>query len=165
MKAKDIFFCWDFLVSIIFSAVLFILLPVCIPTSVVCSYYEIGITVLSIVFSIYFASLSILMASPDNDFILFLEEDGSYTLLIDHFRFTLIALFVGLISSIVLYGITSFLKDSVVVQHKIFLSIFTFLFFYGLLCTVGSAGQAIKYAMYRAKFLKAKKQNKEDKNL
>lgn len=161
MKIKDILLGWDFIASLLMSILLFIILPSQLENIKVISYYEIGITVLSIVFSIYFASLAIIIATPDNDFIKFLELDGAYTALISLFKFTLYSLFIGLVYSIFAFAITSYFKDDGGTQCKLFLSLFSFVFFYGLFCTVNSTKHSITYSIFRTRYLKENKKKND----
>ncbi len=59
--------------DIVLAIVSAIFLPSCVSNDLVAGYYSIGISVLSIVFSIYFAALAIIIASPPDDFVKFME--------------------------------------------------------------------------------------------
>lgn len=158
MKIKDIIFSWDFILSIIASIALLIILPFWIKNQFAITLYEIGITVLSIVFSVFFAALAIIISSSDDDFVRFLEEEGDYTAIVDTFKFSLFILFIALLYSILFTAITSYwMNMNHINQQYYFLVIFTFLFTYGLFATFNSTYDAIKYAKYRTKYLQIKK--------
>lgn len=114
--------------------------------------YGVGVSVLSIIFSIYFAALSIIISSSDNEFVRFLEEKGQFTELIKTFKFTLVLLFVSLIVAISLYVYT--VLSFRTVQTKWFFILFLFLTTYALFAVLSSALDSIKFAGFRAKFLK-----------
>src|SRR5262245_61894272 len=107
MKIRSVLMSWDILAAAIIAVVLYFVLPDRVNNAFASTLYGVGITVLSIIFSVYFAALAIIISSGDNDFIHFLEEKGSYTRLINSFRFSLILLFVSLISSIIMSIITA----------------------------------------------------------
>jgi len=160
MKIKDVIISWDFIAAIIISILFYVAAPTKIPNEFAVKLYDIGISVLSIVFSVFFAALAIIISSSDDDFVRFLDEEGDYTAIIDTFKFSLMVLFIALIYSIVLSAVTSYIlsmgnKD----QHTFFLALFVLLFLYGLFATLNSTYDAIKYAQYRTKYLQIKKNN------
>lgn len=121
--------------------------------------YSIGINVLAIIFSIFFASLAIIISSGDNDFIKFIEEDGLYTLIVDSFKFSIMLLFIALLYSIVLYGVTAnSIENLKLSQNKYLFFIFIFLFSYSLFAATESIFDSIKYAKYRIRFLMINKE-------
>lgn len=167
MKISNIILSWDFVISIVLTLVTALILPSYLELEFCKSFYSTGITVLSIIFSIFFAALAIIMASSDNDFIEFLEENGDFTILLDTFKITLIMLFISLIYSIVLYVITDYnlttLRYENVKQHKTYFMIFEFLFCYSLLSTGLSVKDTIIFSNFRARYLSKKNQTKNDK--
>lgn len=161
MRLNTILLSWDFVVSIILILATAIFMPTMLKISFCISFYNIGITVLSIIFSLFFASLAIIMTSSDNDFIEFLEEENDFTALLDTFKITLLMLFISLIYSIVLYVTSDYfakINDDQFQQHKIFFLIYEFLFIYSLSSTALSVKDTIKFSEIRAKYLKSKKQ-------
>lgn len=157
MKIKNLLISWDFILSTIITIITCHLLPYYLPIEFCKSFYGMGISVLSIIFSIFFAALAIIMASSDNDFIRFLEEEGDFTMLLTSFKITLAMLFISLIYSIVLFVITDYfcspLTKQSLIQHKGFFLIFEFLFCYSLIATGLSVKDTIFFSNYRAKFL------------
>ena len=140
---------------------LYIFLPTYLDANAASSFYNIGITVLSIVFSLFFAALAIIMSSTDNDFIEFLEEKNQFTGLMVTFKVVLAALFLSLILSIVLYTKNDFfIKNSGSQnpqEHKIWFVIFQFFFTYSLIGTALSIKDTISFTKYRTKFLASRK--------
>lgn len=162
MKLKQIILSWDFVVSIILTLVTALFLPSELTVTFSISFYNIGISVLSIIFSLFFAALAIIMTSSDNDFIEFLEETGDFTALMNTFKVTLIMLFVSLIYSIVLYVCSSYSVvngNDKITQNKIFFLVFEFLFSYSMFATALSIKDTIMFSGYRAKYLKNKKKS------
>lgn len=154
MKAKDIFLAVDFFAAVALALTAWLILPYWISSEFAKDLYSIGISVLSIVFSVYFAALAIIMSSSDDDFIRFLEEEGQYTTIIISFEWSLGALFVALIYSMGIYAFTSYwLSTSVPNQEKWCLVVFSFLFFYGLFSAASSTRNAIIYSRFRTRFL------------
>lgn len=165
MKLSSIILSWDFVTAIVLTLATALILPVDLSIEFCKSFYGIGISVLSIVFSIFFAALAIIMASSDNDFIEFLEEEGDFSALINTFKVTLVMLFISLIYSIVLYVISDFClsnpENLVKTQHKVFFLVFEFLFCYSMIATGLSVKDTIVFSNFRSRFLSMKK--KEEK--
>jgi hypothetical protein len=167
MKIRDILWSWDFISSFILAIICYLVLPCKINSEILREVYSVGITVLSIIFSIYFAASAIIITSSVDDFILFLEETNLYTNLIAFFKYTLVTLFIGLIYSIIVFLVTVYLEkisNTVHLQNKILVTIFVFLFFYSLFTTIITTKDAIKFAEYRSKFLTGRNNNKPSNN-
>lgn len=151
---KSILVSLDFIASSIISIIIFFLLKKTVANSFVKDLYSIGISVLSIIFSVYFAALSIIISSSDDNFVKFLDKIGKYRVIIRTFKLSLIILFVALLWSIFMYAFASYLiENSIKEQSKLWLMSFVFLFFYGLFAALGSTLDAIKYADTRVEFL------------
>ncbi|MBM7855043.1 hypothetical protein JOC37_001426 [Desulfohalotomaculum tongense] len=163
MKLKNIFLCWDFITATAITLILWLLLPSSVAGTFAKDIYGIAIPVLSIVFSVYFAALAIIISSGDNDFISFLEEDGSYTEIINSFKYSLIITLISLVFSILLFGFTSYkLILSILSQNKNLFAVFVFLFSYSLFTVFNSSMDAITYVKYRIKFTEIKRQRQRD---
>lgn len=159
MKIKDIVLSWDLILSIFIAIIFFALTPSFMNNQFAITLYEIGISVLSIIFSVFFAALAIIISSSDDDFVRFLEEEGDYSVIIDTFRYSLAVLFLALIYSIIFAVVTSYwINEGQVNQQFYFVLLFIFLFSYALLVTFNSTNDAIKYSKYRTKYLNKKKQ-------
>ncbi len=158
MKFKDIVCAWDFLCALVVTVILSQVLPDRIDSGFARDFYNIGISVLAIVFSVYFAALAIIMSASDNDFALFLEEEGDYSAIVQTFKFSLTILFVALIYALVSYGITLAWIAAKKTDQSMWLFIpYAFLFLYGLLTVANATQDAIKYSEFRIRYLKAKK--------
>jgi len=154
MKANEIFWSLDFAVALIISVLVSYVLPFWVSNELAHDLYNIGISVLSIVFSVYFAALAIIISSSDDDFVRFLEEEGDYTGIVNSFQFSLGALFVALLYSLVLYAVTAAWTSAGHREQQFWwLSIFAFLFPYGLFAALYSTIDSIKYAKRRTKYL------------
>lgn len=157
MKVKDIALCWDFILAIVLSGIIYAILPCNVKLVAAKDIYYIAITVLSIIFSLYFAALAIIISSSNDDFILFLEVDKTYTGVIGTFKYTLIVLFFSLIVSIILFCIASIgINENYDIQSKIIMSIFNFFFSYSLFTVFNACLDSITYAKKRVDFIKIK---------
>lgn len=155
MTLERIFFSIDFILALIVSCIIFIVLPYQVPNTIAQDIYFVGISVLSIVFSLYFAALAVIVSSGDNRFITFLELEGRYyTRLLATFKYSLIVILVSLIFSILMYCLTSFILSQEELSQSIwYLTFFSFLFSYSLLVALMSILDSINYAKYRAIYL------------
>lgn len=154
----------DFILALLLALILYLTLPVYIDANFTSSIYNIGITVLSIIFSLFFAALAIIMSSTDNDFILYLEEEKHFTSLISTFKVVLVFLFLSLILSIVLFAINDYyIKTNVnnPQQHKFCLISFLSIFTYSLIATALSILDTINFTSFRTRFLSLKNNNEE----
>ncbi|HRB70904.1 MAG TPA: hypothetical protein PK776_03560 [Flavobacterium sp.] len=154
----------DFVIALLSTIATYFLLPDYINMKFALSFYNVAMTVLSIIFSLFFTAMAILMSSSDNDFIEFLEEQNTFTELLWSFKFTLFILFASLILSIILYTGTSFWLETnyrdVWLQKSILLLTLEFSFLYGMLATWLCIIDTVKFSKYRALFLK--KNNKKN---
>lgn len=161
-KYKSFFLSYDFGFSLVTGIILYFVLPEFLLAKFMLIYYEIIITTISIIFSLMFASCSILMSSSDDDFINFLNEKNDFDDLLWTFRITLIALFISLIYALIIFVATNYIveiaKDGEVwMQHKIFFVTLTSVTTYGLIATYLSVENTLKFSKFRSKFLKGKK--------
>lgn len=158
MKLKDIVGSWDFLGALLVSILVGHFIPDRIDNGFARDLYNIGISVLSIVFSVYFAALAIIMSASDNDFALFLEEEGDYSAIVKTFKFSLTILFVALLYAIFAYGMSlAWIAAKVTDQSMWWFIPYAFLFLYGLLTVACATQDAIKYSEFRIRYLKAQK--------
>ena len=154
MKINSIILSWDFFLALTLSIFVFCILPDQKSISLATSVYGVGISVLSIVFSIFFAALAIIISSGDNEFIQFLElEKNIYTNIIATFIFTIGTLFGALLLSLALYFYTNTFPDEAVAFQSKLIPIFIFFFLYSLLAAAISIFDSIRYAEYRTKFI------------
>lgn len=161
---RSILFSWDFCVAILIAVFASWSLPHKVANDFARDIYNVGITSLSIIFSVYFASLAIIISSSDNDFINFLDEEGDYSRLINSFRYALFTLLIALLLSIFFYTVaTIFFYRKEPDQPKFLMVIFSFFASYSLLSTFMAANDAIEYALYRVKFLRFKRLQKQEK--
>lgn len=158
MNPKRILCSTDCLAATVTALVLVLLLPESVPTLLARDLFAASMSVLSITFSVFFAALAVIISSSDNDFVRFLEVDGAYSRIISSFRFTLEAIFVALIASVVLYTLAAIQAASDCEdQPKWYIVAFGPLFFYSLFAAMGVARDSITYAKYRARFLATRK--------
>lgn len=165
MKPKNIILSWDMAAAGAVALTLALVLPSELKSDFCKDLYGIGITVLSIVFSLYAAALALLMTSPDDEFVRFLEEEGQYTELVRSFKFVLVVLFLALGVSIAWYGMTGYwisaqpTGDSL--QSKWWMITFAPLAVYALCATLLSMVDSIHYSNRRIEFLRITMKCKE----
>lgn len=134
----------------------FALLPTSVSYSFTKDVLGVGISVISIIFSIFFASLTFIISSSDDSFVQFLQDKGHYEDIIWDFRLTLWALFVSLVYSTVLYIITSFWDNYTcnLSHSKLWITVFSILFFYSIAASILTSKSAIRYSKARSMFMK-----------
>lgn len=155
MKIKEILISWDIFAAVIVGGALALLLPPYLMAVLIKDLYGVGITVLSIIFTIYFAALAIIISSASDDFILFLEEEGDYTALLAHFRYAVVVTFIALVASIVFYGVTAFqlTANPDAMQTRWWFVCYVILFSYTLGVVFNTALDALQYPRFRAQHL------------
>lgn len=168
-KIKSFFVSYDFGISSILGITLYILMPEYLQMSFAVEYYSVIITAVSIIFSLVFASCSILLSSSDNDFINFLNEEDDFDNLLWTFRVTLISLFICLLYSLVLFVSTSYYLDhssenKIWLQHKSLFISLTALTTYSLIATYLSVEDTLIFSKFRSRFLKQKEEAKKRLN-
>ena len=156
MKASDLILSLDTGASVLVAVLLWWRLPNFVSGEFCKDVYAIGISVLSILFSLWAAALALLMTSPDDEFIQFMEKEGDYTFLVNTFKVTLVSLFVALSVSIGLYTRTAFALPTEKSQHKAWMVMFAVLASYALVAALLSMLDSIRYAERRVKFLKTR---------
>jgi hypothetical protein len=160
-RFKAIILCWDFGFTLLSVFATYLVLPEYINMNFALSFYNVAMTVLSIIFSLFFTAMAIIMSSSDNDFIEFLEEKNTFTELLWSFKFTLFVLFLSLILSIILYSGTSYWIETnhneTWLQDYRLLLLLQFCFLYGMIATWFSIMDTVKFSKYRSDFLKEQK--------
>jgi uncharacterized protein YacL len=166
MKISNIIKSWDIWLALLVTITVAVLLPGQIKSNFAKEAYFVGLSVLAIIFSIFFASLAIIMSSSHDDFVSFLEEKKQYTAIIATFRYTLVLLFIALLISIIFYIYTSYLvSQGNQYQSKWWFVCFSFVALYALLAVVMSTGDTISYSKYRARFVEIKrKRDQQNQN-
>ena len=161
---KSVLFSWDLWCAFGLVVIIAFVVRHDVTAQTAKGIFEISVTVLSIVFSVFFAGLTVLITAGDNEFVRFLEEDGAYREIIWTFKFTLLLLFLALLFAIVLFVSVLPLDD---LHQYIFprwlLLLFSFITIYSLFTAFNSSLDTIKYAEYRARFIKIM-QGKVDEN-
>lgn len=160
-KIKNIILSWDTFAAMIVMMITYALVPADISNKFCTTIYGTAIGVLSIIFSIFFASLAVILAFPDNKFIKFIEEeDGYFTKLLGFFRFTLYSLFVALLYTIIIYVVSNYDESNFAWTKPLFI-IFAGAFAYSLMSTGIAVDVTIKITSQRAQFLVNSAQDEE----
>jgi len=154
-RVESILVSWDWPLAAVLTVLLASQLPRGLSYQIANGIFEVSISILSIVFSVFFAALAILITSGDNEFVRFLEADGLYQGIVNTFRLTFALLAVALLTAIILF--TTSLVPAGADPSPPFpaqlLIAFGFLGLYSLFAAVSASFDIIKYAQYRAKFL------------
>jgi hypothetical protein len=162
MTLRHVIFGWDLLLALLGAICMAVVFPAWLPTDFAKDLYGVGISVLSILFAVYFAALAIIMASSDDEFVTFLDEQGDYTLLIATFKMALFILFCALLVALCFYTYTSFrIANHFGEQRKWWVVGFGFLFLWGLFAAFLSTRDAILYSKYRSRFLALRRNNRD----
>ena len=70
-RLKALILSWDFGITLLSVFETYLVLPEYINMNFALSFYNVAMTVLSIIFSLFFTAMAIIMSSSDNDFIEF----------------------------------------------------------------------------------------------
>ena len=168
MKSEGLFrrivLSWDWILALIVVIAASYSIPQGANIGYAKELYSTGISVLSIVFSLFLTSLAILITAGDNEFVRFLEEDGSYTRIVSTFKITFLLLSLSLVSAIVLHAISLrvYEVEPQALVSRSQLLLFSFVGMYSLLATVQSSLDMLKYAELRARFLNITSRRKEE---
>lgn len=155
---RRIFYSWDIWLAILLAMACYYIYGPSVDNDFAKDMYNMGVSVLAIIFSVYFAALAIIISSGDNDFIEYLEARGHYSALIGAFRFSLMLLFCALLLSAIAFSWTSHsISQGGVSQTPFIFTFFVFLFSYSVFATVGSSMDTINYSEARITFLKIRK--------
>jgi hypothetical protein len=164
LRPANVLLSWDIILAAIISTTIWWFLPSDLDAGFVKDVYGVFISVLSIVFSVYFAALAFIITAGDNDFIHFLEEDGSYMKIIASFRYVLILLLIALVFSLSIYIWTIYsMVMSCHIPTKILFVTDLFLFQYSVFAVSNSMFDAIKYAEFRSRFISVSKKEEKHK--
>lgn len=154
MKIRTIVASWDFLAAVAVGAAVAFELPRWVRTDLAKDLYAVGISVLSIIFAVFFAALALIIANTADDFVQFMEEEGDFTELVATYVYTLYLLFTALMAAIANYAWAAWRSASKVEhQHFWLLSVYAFLGTYALFAAVASTSDAIKYSQMRLRYL------------
>ncbi|MDP2686531.1 MAG: hypothetical protein Q8O62_04880 [Aequorivita sp.] len=163
---KKYILAFDTTLAVLFTLLALIFMPLKISAILIKDILGMGIGVLSVIFSIFFAALAFIISASDDDFVEFLERKGLFTRLIDNFNWTVGSLFIALIYSIILYSLCAFElnnKSNFEISEYL-VAVFVFLFFYSLIATILSTNDAIRYSKTRIKFVQIMRKKKDEAN-
>lgn len=157
MRIREIFLCWDIWAAICLCILLFIILPPKISCSFAKDMSVTAINVLVIIFSVFFAVLSIMISSGTDDFIEFLEKKEDFTGIMINFKMTFKIIFGSLVLIIFYYGMLLRLIGKGMTTNSLWLFIFfSFLFLYSLFAFFNASLDAMTFSQYRVEFFKQK---------
>ena len=152
---RSLLISWDWITAAAIVLAMSFLIPSGLTFPLAKEIFGASISVLAIVFSVFFAALAVLITAGDNEFVAFLQEDGSYIRIVWTFKITLLLLSLALLSSLVLF--TTSLAPSQLqpppAYPRSLLLVFGFLGLYALLAAMHSSLDVIRYAQFRADYL------------
>lgn len=158
-RLRSLFISPDFLTALIAAVLFFIFWPDPSTVTMAKELFSIAVTVLALVFPLYFAGAAIVIAAGDNQFVAFLEEEGRlFSFILRTFQITLWLLFSALLIAIVLQLTTLPLAAQEASGQGPFeyprwiLVGFGFIGSWALFAAILAANEAFKYAHYRAQF-------------
>jgi hypothetical protein len=153
---RSIVLSWDFWAALLAAGLMSVLVGSPVTMSVARDLFGVSITALSIIFSVFFAALAVLITSGDNEFYRFMHQHGFQRRIMWSFKVTLLLLFVSLVAAMCLYILASpdanDPQRSALPYPALPLVAFGWLAFYALFAAISSCLDAIKYAEYREKF-------------
>ena len=156
---KRIVYSWDLLLAVALTVAFALVTPTQLISSVAKDISATLVSLLAIIFSVFFAALAVIIAAGDNDFVAFVAEDGTYYEIIWSYKYTLVLLFVALMTSVFLFFYAVLLDAGQIYPFQVptgWLVVGTsFLAFYALFATMNSALDSIKHAKYRARHIVA----------
>lgn len=164
-RAQSLFLSLDFIMSAIIAVCIAIFIPSKIEVGIAKEIFNVAIAVLSIVFSVYFAAMAVVISAGDDKFVSFLEEDGSYSHIIWTFKVTLLLLFSALILSIILFTIVLPFKDAPLPDRyfpTLGIALFSWLSLWSLFAAAQVTLDAIKYSQYRVRFIQIMRGKDDD---
>lgn len=154
MKLTDFLISPDLIISCVICGICYTILPECLNNVMLLNAYGTALSVLSIIFSVFFAALSFLISNSSDSFVKYLNQNGFYKPLINLYKLTLVSLFIALVYTIVVYLITNWwISIKCETQTKWLFIIFIFWVSYSLIATFMSALDSIKYEKKRIEFL------------
>jgi hypothetical protein len=157
MKWRDLLG-WDFFAALAAAAVAWRLLPEWVSNTLAKDLYGLGVTVLSIVFAVFFTALAVIMTAGGDEFVGFLRSLGVYRGIMHTFQFTLVLLFVALITAVCGFAATATAIDTGwASQDRRIVAGFAFLFFYSLFAVIDSTNDAVLWSRYRVEFIEGAK--------
>jgi hypothetical protein len=168
VRLRSIALAWDLIGAATVTVALIVVLPSEISLQIAKEIFSVGVSVLAIIFSVFFAAIAIVITAGDNEFVKFLEKDGHYTSIIWTFRSTLVLLFVALLAAIALLIIT--LPYQAIEQYpypawyfpEAVMLGFGFLALYALFTAASASLDAIKYAQFRARYIELMRSQSDD---
>jgi len=162
MKARQLLMSWDLWLALAGASGAALCLPEFVSCQMARDLYEMGITVLSIVFAVFFTALAIIIAAGDDDFIIFLREIKVYGPIMWSFVYTLWLLFGALMYSVVSFACSVIASEGGwKFQSKWFVVVFAMLFLYSLFAVIGATRDSIKWAQGRIDYTEQKRGRQE----
>lgn len=166
-KLRKLFVSKDFWIAIIVGVLVIAFAPNRIPLYLAKEVLTVSVSVLAIIFSVFFAGVAVIMTAGDNDFITFLQVDRTYSKIVWSYKATLMLLFGALVFSLVLLIIVlahaepGALAASSAFVPKWLMTLFGIISTWALFAALSAAADAIEYANLRARFIAATSKNVE----
>jgi len=130
------------------------LVPESLDTSFLQALFSVSVGALSIIFAVYFAALTTITASGNDEFISFLDLRGHLRKILAAFRTALLALFLSLLYSLTMFASMAFLVREQAEIGRWPLVVFSPLASYSLVAAYLVAIDAVKFARERAHYFR-----------
>jgi hypothetical protein len=149
---------WDLFLAATLATGARLLLPAWTSNALAKDLYGLGVTVLSIVFAVFFTALAVIMTAGGDEFVSYLRHLGVYRGIMQTFQYNLVLLFVALMYAVSGFAVTAAAADrGWRLQSSWFVVGFTFFFLYGLFAVIDSTNDAVRWSHYRIVFLEKTK--------
>lgn len=146
---------WDTVAGLVGFVLAVALLPEELDVGFLKALFSVSVGALSIIFAVYFAALTTVTSSGNDDFITFLDFHGHLLPILRAFRVTLLALFIALIYAFGMFAAIAFAASlGVDAMHRWTVIVFSPLAAYSLVAALMMALDAIQYAQKRAMFFR-----------
>lgn len=160
MKLKNVILSWDIIFSISITLVALYFSQYSSSKMLVEAFRkftDIGVTIFSVIFPLFFAALTIIITASDDDFAAYLEKKGYLKQILASFKFTLVIIFITFLYSITLYTLLDYvLMIPIKVIVYIITCLYLFFFMYSLSSVLNSILDSMNYARLRGDYFKKK---------
>lgn len=160
-KLRKLFRSRDFYAAAMAGLLVLLFAPDWVSLTLAKEVLSITVSVLAIIFSVFFAGVAVIITAGDNDFIAFLQLDGTFTRILWSYKATLMILFgalvfsLGFLLTVLVYSEMSPILPSSAYVPKWALVALAVASVWALFAALGAAADAILYANLRVRYIAA----------